>query len=80
MFLVNLDMSTGNAKEGKCYEYDPDKVFRRFRVVEFPTSFVGLCTEDELELDANLATSTYLKTSYKGKLEVSLTLIKYIYT
>ena len=55
----------------KCNNYDPDNVFKRFQVVEFPTSYVGLSTTQVLDVDIDLSKSAYLKTMCEGKLMVS---------
>lgn len=55
-----------------CELYNPDNVFRRFKVVEFPISFVGLSTTRELDVETDLNTSAYLKTMCDGRLMVRL--------
>ncbi|KAJ8729394.1 hypothetical protein PYW08_000975 [Mythimna loreyi] len=52
----------------KCNNYNPDNVFKRFKVVEFPTSFVGLSTTQILDVDVDLSRSAYLKTMCEGRL------------
>lgn len=54
----------------KCNNYNPDNVFKRFKVVEFPTSFVGLSTTQILNVDVDLSRSAYLKTMCEGRLMV----------
>ncbi|CAD0196125.1 unnamed protein product [Chrysodeixis includens] len=51
-----------------CKNYDPDKVFHRFKVVEFPKTFVQLSTSLDLDVETNLKNSAYLKTMCDGKL------------
>ncbi|KAF9415601.1 hypothetical protein HW555_006809 [Spodoptera exigua] len=51
-----------------CPSYDPDKVFQRFKVVEFPPSFVGLSTTQLLDVEIDLNKSAYLKTMCEGRL------------
>ncbi|XP_047544580.1 uncharacterized protein LOC125076895 [Vanessa atalanta] len=51
-----------------CNSYNPDDVFKRFKVVEFPISFVGLSTTLELDVEFDLDTSAYLKTLCEGRL------------
>ncbi|CAH0700565.1 unnamed protein product [Spodoptera exigua] len=51
-----------------CPSYDPDKVFQRFKVVEFPPSFVGLSTTRLLDVEIDLNKSAYLKTMCEGRL------------
>ncbi|XP_022820920.1 uncharacterized protein LOC111352582 [Spodoptera litura] len=52
----------------KCPDYDPDKVFQRFKVLEFPPSFVGLSTTQLLDVEVDLNKSAYLKTKCEGRL------------
>lgn len=54
----------------KCPDYDPDKVFQRFKVLEFPPSFVGLSTVQFLDVEVDLKKSAYLKTMCEGHLVV----------
>lgn len=56
-----------------CVSYNPDNVFTRFKVLEFPISFVGLSTTLELDVEVDLNTSAYLKTLCEGRL-----MVKYI--
>ncbi|XP_026727315.1 uncharacterized protein LOC113493508 [Trichoplusia ni] len=51
-----------------CKNYNPDKVFQRFKVVEFPATFVQLSTSQVLDVDVDLNHSAYLKTMCDGKL------------
>ncbi|XP_023936629.2 uncharacterized protein LOC112044874 [Bicyclus anynana] len=51
-----------------CYNYNLDNVFKRFQVVEFPISFVGLSTKRELDVEIDLIHSAYLKTFCEGTL------------
>ncbi|KAJ0181891.1 hypothetical protein K1T71_002613 [Dendrolimus kikuchii] len=51
-----------------CYEYNPDNIFKRFKVVEFPISFVNLSTVQNLDVEVDLNTSAYLKTTHDGLL------------
>ncbi|XP_072937336.1 uncharacterized protein [Epargyreus clarus] len=51
-----------------CNNFSPDNIFNRFKVVEFPVSFVGLSTTQELNVEVNLNRSAYLKTMCEGKL------------
>ncbi|XP_026726969.1 uncharacterized protein LOC113493273 [Trichoplusia ni] len=51
-----------------CNKYNPDKVFHRFKVVEFPASFVQLSTSQVLDVQVDLTCSAYLKTMCDGKL------------
>lgn len=53
-----------------CEGYDPDHKFRRFRVVEFPVTLVGLSSTIFLDIDVNLKTTSYIKTLCEGKLVV----------
>lgn len=53
-----------------CDSYNPDNVFKRFKVVEFPVSFVGLSTMQPLDVEIDLSKSAYLKTMYEGNLMV----------
>lgn len=53
-----------------CDGYNPDNVFKRFKVLEFPTSFVGLSTSQELDVELDLESSAFLKTMYEGHLWV----------
>lgn len=46
----------------ECDRYNPDNVFKRFKMIEFPTSFVGLSTTKALDVEVNLTISAYLKT------------------
>lgn len=55
----------------KCNNFDPDNVFKRFKVVEFPKSYVGLSTTQILDVDVDLSRSAYLKTMCEGQLMVS---------
>ncbi|XP_047042385.1 uncharacterized protein LOC124646308 [Helicoverpa zea] len=52
----------------KCNNYNPDNVFKRFKVIEFPPSFVGLSTKQILDVDVDLRKSAYLKTMCEGRL------------
>lgn len=54
----------------ECDRYDPDNVFKRFKVVEFPISFVGLSTTQYLDVEVDLSKSAYLKTMCEGNLLV----------
>lgn len=56
----------------ECALFNPDKVFRRFKLVDFPTSYVELSTKQILDVEINLNTSAYLKTLCEGDLLVSL--------
>ncbi|CAG4944631.1 unnamed protein product [Colias eurytheme] len=51
-----------------CNFYNLDNVFKRFKVVEFPISFVGLSTSQVLDVENDLTTCAFLKTIYEGKL------------
>ncbi|XP_026757067.2 uncharacterized protein LOC113516796 [Galleria mellonella] len=51
-----------------CDRYKPDNVFNRFKMVEFPISFVGLSSTKYLDVEVDLSTSAYLKTTYDGNL------------
>lgn len=53
-----------------CESYNPDNIFRRFRVIEFPASFVGLSSTQDLNVEIDLHTRAYLKTMCKGSLLV----------
>lgn len=53
-----------------CNFYNLDNVFKQFKVVEFPISFVGLSTSQVLDVENDLNTCTYLKTIYDGNLMV----------
>lgn len=55
-----------------CEFYNPDNIFRRFKVVEFPISFAELSTTRELDVEADLYSSAYLKTTCEGHLMVRL--------
>lgn len=55
-----------------CNLFNPDNIFRRFKVVEFPITFVGLSTTLELDVDADLNISAYLKTNCNGNLVVGV--------
>ncbi|XP_013188791.2 uncharacterized protein LOC106133563 [Amyelois transitella] len=57
-----------NVNSAECELYQPDNVFKRFKVVEFPISFVGLFTTQLLDVEVNLQTSAFLKTMCNGKL------------
>ncbi|KOB79187.1 Uncharacterized protein OBRU01_00922, partial [Operophtera brumata] len=52
----------------ECDRYDPDIVFKRFKIVEFPASLVGLSTTRPLDVEVDLSKSAYLKTTYEGNL------------
>nr|XP_034828771.1 cilia- and flagella-associated protein 47-like isoform X2 [Maniola hyperantus] len=49
-----------------CGSFNPDNVFKQFKVVEFPISFVGLSTTLELDVEVDLNISAYLKTICGG--------------
>ncbi|XP_075991628.1 cilia- and flagella-associated protein 47-like [Anticarsia gemmatalis] len=51
-----------------CLRYNPDNVFYRFKLVEFPISYVGLATTQFLDVDINISKSAYLKTMCEGRL------------
>ncbi|XP_045521413.1 uncharacterized protein LOC123712396 isoform X1 [Pieris brassicae] len=51
-----------------CSFYNLDNVFKQFKVVEFPISFVGLSTSQVLDVENDLNTCSYLKTIYDGNL------------
>lgn len=53
-----------------CSSYNPDNVFKRFEVVEFPISFVGLSTTRELNVEIDLNNAAYIKTVCEGRLMV----------
>lgn len=53
-----------------CDQYNPDNVFKRFKMIDFPVSFVGLSTERYLDVETNLARDSYLKTTCNGSLLV----------
>lgn len=53
-----------------CEEYNPDNVFKTFKVVEFPISYVNLSTTQNLNIEADLNTSAYLKTTHDGQIWV----------
>ncbi|CAH0603100.1 unnamed protein product [Chrysodeixis includens] len=55
-------------KMSSCKKYDPDKVFHRIKVVEFPMTFVELSTSLDLDVEVDLNNSAYLKTMCDGKL------------
>nr|XP_053605097.1 uncharacterized protein LOC128672171 isoform X2 [Plodia interpunctella] len=57
-----------NINTAECELYKPDNVFKRFKVVEFPISFVGLSTTQYLDVEVNLNNSAYLKTTCNGQL------------
>lgn len=61
-----------------CNLFNPDNIFRRFKVVEFPITFVGLSTALELDVDADLNVSAYLKTNCDGHLMVGVFFYIYI--
>ncbi|CAG9784373.1 unnamed protein product [Diatraea saccharalis] len=52
----------------ECERYNPDNVFKRFKTIEFPTSFVGLSTTKVLDVEVDLNVSAYLKTMFDNKL------------
>ncbi|XP_059060425.1 uncharacterized protein LOC131853529 [Achroia grisella] len=52
----------------ECDCYKPDNVFNRFKLIEFPISFVGLSSTQYLDVEVDLNTSAYLKTMHAGKL------------
>lgn len=58
-------------KSSKCNLYDPDNVFQRLKVLEFPISYVGLSITQLLNLEFDLNTSVYIKTMCEGTLMVS---------
>ncbi|XP_049867246.1 uncharacterized protein LOC126367638 isoform X5 [Pectinophora gossypiella] len=51
-----------------CEAYDPNNVFKRFKLFEFPISFVGLSTTLPLDLEIDVTTSGYFKTINMGSL------------
>ncbi|KAL4708064.1 hypothetical protein ACJJTC_009843 [Scirpophaga incertulas] len=51
-----------------CTKYDPDNVFKKINLIEFPISFVGLSTTKILDVEKDLSVSIYLKTMYKNEL------------
>lgn len=57
---------------GYCVRYNPDNVFKRFKMIEFPTSFVGLSTTKALDVEVDLNHSAYLKTMCDNHLRVIL--------
>ncbi|RVE50450.1 hypothetical protein evm_004875 [Chilo suppressalis] len=52
----------------ECNKCNLDTVFKRFKSIEFPTSFVGLSTIKTLDVEIDLSVSAYLKTMYNNKL------------
>lgn len=56
--------------ESECDCFNLDKVFQRFKIVEFPISFVGLSTTEDLDVQVDLNKTTYFKTLYEGVLMV----------
>lgn len=55
-----------------CNFYNLDNVFKRFKVVEFPVSFIGLSTTRELDVDIDLNNTAYIKTICEGRLMVGI--------
>ncbi|XP_045766364.1 uncharacterized protein LOC123868056 isoform X2 [Maniola jurtina] len=49
-----------------CNSFNLDNVFKRFKVMEFPISYVGLSTTLELDVEVDLNVSAYLKTICGG--------------
>lgn len=63
-------------KRKECDRHNPDNVFKRFKMIGFPISFVGLSTSNTLDVEVDLTVSAYLKTLYDSQL---LVIFKYLH-
>ncbi|XP_037877716.1 uncharacterized protein LOC110386039 isoform X1 [Bombyx mori] len=52
----------------QCTRFNPDNIFQRFEVIEFPICFVGLSMTKILNVGVDLNSCAYIKTKHEGRL------------